>query len=543
MMLRGLMMDTPLLISAIIAHADIAHGDQHVVTRLPDDGIARASYRDVHRRARQLAGALDGLRLAEGDRVGSIAWNTQRHLELYFGVSGSGRVMHVINPRLPPEQLAFIINHAGDRALFIDPDFAAPVIALLPKLPSVESVVVMAERSQMPQSCPASFLCYEELIAACSPDFAWPTLDENAAAGLCYTSGTTANPKGVLYSHRSTVLHAMMMAQAGIGRLAENEIVLPVVPMFHVMAWGFPYACPMTGAGMVMPGRALDGDSLFALMDAENVTMAAGVPTIWAMLLATMRRHGRAPGALSRTLVGGAALPVAMIKAFEEFGVEVCQGWGMTETSPVGSLSTLKPAMRDWPRERRLAQKARQGRPVFGVELEIVGEDGRALAHDGAHHGALRIRGPWVCSAYFSADGGAGAADPAHAAGWFDTGDIATIDEHGYIGITDRSKDLIKSGGEWISSIQLENLAIAHPDIAQAAAIAVADEKWGERPLLVAVAAEGRRPDKRSILDHLSAGLARWQLPDDIVFVDALPIGATGKVLKAKLRERFAGSP
>ncbi len=538
--MRGLMMDMPLLISAILSHADAVYADQEVVTRTVEGPIVHASYSDVHRRSRQLANAMASLGIRAGDRIGSIAWNTQRHLELYYGVSGSGSIMHVMNPRLPAEELIYIVNHAADRLLFIDITFVPLIEAIAAKLSCVEAVVVMTDRAHMPDSKLDNLMCYEDLIAAASDSYDWPQFDENLAAGLCYTSGTTGKPKGVLYSHRSTVLHAMMVVQPSVGHLDEHQSALPVVPMFHVMAWGFPYACPLSGAKIVMPGAGLDGSSLFSLMDQENVTTAAGVPTIWWMLLNAMREAGRAPYGLTRTIIGGAAVPEAMIAAFDHYGVEVRQGWGMTEMSPLGSISVLKPSMQDWPNDRKLAQRAKQGRSIFGVDLEIVDEDGNAAAHDGSTSGRLLARGPWVCSTYYRAqdeDNGFGASHTDD--GWLDTGDIATIDADGFVEITDRQKDLIKSGGEWISSIMLENAAVGHPDIAQCAAIARQDEKWGERPLLIAVAAEGREPDKDGILQFLSTKMAKWQVPDDIVFVDGLPLGATGKVLKASLRERY----
>ncbi len=536
--MRGLMMEMPLLLSGIISHADTVHAYQEVVTRTVEGPIVCTTYREVHRRCRRLANALTSLGLEAGDRVGSIAWNTQRHLELYYGVSGSRGVMHVMNPRLSPEQLVYIINHAEDRALFIDVTFVPLVEAISANLKSVETVAVMTDREHMPDTKLENAVCYDELIGAESDQFEWPIFDENEAAALCYTSGTTGHPKGVLYSHRSSVLHAMMLAQAGVGRLSETQTMLPVVPMFHVMAWGFPYACPMTGAKLVMAGPALDGDSLFSLMDQEKVTTSAGVPTIWTMLLDSMKKAGRAPDGFERTFIGGAAVPVSMIDDFDQFGVEVCQGWGMTETSPVGSVSTLKPQMGQWSRERRFAQQAKQGRQVYGVELEIVDDQGKPLAHDGSAYGSLRARGPWICSEYYRAEFDAENIGAPHDDGWLDTGDIATIDEDGYVQITDRKKDLIKSGGEWISSIEIENLAVGHPEIAQAAAIAITDEKWGERPLLVAVPIEGCDPDKKAILKYLATRLSKWKLPDDVVFVDALPLGATGKVLKTRLREQ-----
>jgi fatty-acyl-CoA synthase len=532
--MQGMMMQVPLLVSSIVEHAGAVHHDQEVVSRTEAGSIHRTTYGAVRRRSLRLARALDALGLAPFDRVATLAWNGWRHLELYFGVSGAGRVCHPVSPRLPPEHLYYILDHAADRALFVDPDLVPLVEPLLPRLPALRAVVVLAEPGHTALSRLPGALSYEALLAAASAGDTWPELDEHAAAGLCYSSGTTGEPKGVLYSHRATVLHAMTLALPDAGDLAVGRSVLPVVPMFHVMAWGIPHAATLAGARLVLPGPRLDGDSLFQLMDAEAVELAAGVPTIWHGLLAAMRRHGRAPRGLRRTLVGGAAPPPSMIAAFErEFGVELRQGWGMTETGPLASVNLVKPALRSTPEEARLRHKAKQGAPPFGVRLEIVDEDGRPLPHDGAARGRLLARGPWVCAGYYRRD------DRPVRDGWLDTGDIATMDGDGCIEIVDRAKDLIKSGGEWISSIAVENAALGHPDIAAAAAIAMPDERWGERPLLIAVPAAGAPPDRNTFLAWLAERLPRWQVPDDVVFVAALPLGATGKVLKARLREEY----
>jgi fatty-acyl-CoA synthase len=534
--MRGLMMSTPLLVSALIEHAGTVHHDQEVVSRSVEGPIHRSTWAQVRARSKRLAWALDArLGLAPFDRVATLAWNGYRHLELYYAVSGAGRVCHVLNPRLAPDQLVYIVNHAADRALFVDANLLPVVEPLLGRLETLRAVVVMTDRAHMPESRIPGLLCYEELLAACpAEDHAWPELDENDAAALCYSSGTTGEPKGVLYSHRSTVLHALAVGLPDAFDLGVGRAVLPVVPMFHVMAWGIPYTAAITGAKLVLPGPRLDGDSLFQLMDEEGVEFAAGVPTIWHGLLATMRREGRAPRGLRRTLIGGSAPPPAMVEAFErEFGVEVRQGWGMTETSPVGSINVLKPAQRRLPEAERLRRKTFQGTPPFGVRLEIVDEAGQPLPHDGRTSGRLLAQGFWVCRGYYRQEG------DAVRDGWLDTGDIATLDADHCMHIVDRAKDLIKSGGEWISSITVENAAVSHPGIAMAAVIAIPDERWGERPLLIAVPAAGATPDRDGLLAWLRELLPSWQVPDDIVLVDALPIGATGKVLKARLRAQY----
>lgn len=534
--MRGLMMDVPLLVSSLIEHAGTVHHDQEVVSRTVEGPIRRTSWAEVRARAKRLASAL-GTRLGLGpfDRVATLAWNTHRHLELYYAVSGSGRVCHPLNPRLAPDQLAYILNHAADRALFVDVNLLPLVEPLLGRLETAPAVVVMTDRAHMPDTGIPGLLCYEDLLAVGTAEgYDWPELDERDAAGLCYSSGTTGDPKGVLYSHRSTVLHAMAVSLPDAFDLGVGRVVLPVVPMFHVMAWGVPYAAALTGTKLVLPGPKLDGDSLFELMGQERVELALGVPTVWHGLLATMRREGRVPKGLKRTLVGGSAPPLAMVEAFErEFGIEMRQGWGMTETSPVGSINAPRPSERRLPEAERLQLKLRQGVPLFGVQVEIVGDDGRPLPHDGATSGRLLIRGPWVCSAYYRRDG----SDVRD--GWLDTGDIATLDADGRVHIVDRAKDLIKSGGEWISSIAVESAAASCPGIAMAAVIAVPDERWGERPFLIAVPAAGAEPSREQILAFLRERLPAWQVPDEVAFVAALPIGATGKVLKARLREEY----
>ena len=531
--MHGLMMNEPLLISGILEHAAKVYGRREIVSRTPEGGLERATYAEVRDRAARLARALEKLGVRRHDRVGTIAWNTRRHLEAYYAISGIGAVCHTMNPRYSPEQLVYIVNHAEDEVLLIDSTFVPLVAALLLHLKRKPTVVVMAPEDAQPQT-PFEALNYEALLAAESPDYRWPRdLDERDAAGLCYTSGTAGNPKGVLYSHRSTVLHAMMAAMPSACSLSERETVMPVVPMFHVMAWGIPYAALIGGSKLVMPGPRLDGPSLFELMDQEQVTLAAGVPTIWLGLLTEMRAKGRAPKAFKRTMVGGSAPAPAMIAAYErEFGIDFLHGWGMTEMSPVGSLCSLPPHMDGLAPEAKIAVKAKQGRQVFGVELEIVDEDDHALPHDGRSRGRLVARGPWIASGYFGTD-----ASPLTPTGWLDTGDVATIDADGFATIVDRAKDLVKSGGEWISSIDVENLAMGCPGVALAALIGVPHPKWDERPLLVVQATADDPADKARVMGFLEGRLPKWQLPDDVIVTGALPLGATGKVQKAKLRE------
>ena len=534
----GLMNDAPLLIADTLVHAAHAHADQEIVTQTVEGPIHRYTWSDCHGRAQRLARALADLGLGFGDRVGTIAWNTHRHLETYFATSGSGLVCHTINPRLHPEQVAYIVGHAEDQVLLVDLTMLPLVQALAGKLPTVRHVIVLTDRAHMPETAPADFLCYEDLLAAQPADYDWPRFDERTASSLCYTSGTTGNPKGVLYSHRSTVLHSFAIALPGAFAMGEPVSLLPVVPMFHVNAWGVPYAAAITGTRLVMPGPRLDGDSLFKLMDGEGVTKSAGVPTVWLGLLQAMKMAGRAPAALEQVVIGGSAASRTMIEAFERFGVQVLHAWGMTETSPLGTACMLKPGREADDNDTRYATLVKQGRNVYGVQLKIVGPDGEPLPHDGNAKGEVKVRGPWIAAGYYR--------QPEDAAfdadGWFATADVATIDADGYMQIVDRTKDLIKSGGEWISSIDLENAAVAHPDIAQAAVIGVPDDRWGERPLLIAVAAEGSDPTKEAVLAYLAGNVAKWWLPDEVVFVDQLPLGATGKVQKTKLREQYAGS-
>lgn len=535
--MRGLMMDRPLLISTILDHAASVFQDREIVTRTVEGPIHRETYAQVSNRAKQLANALTDLGIGQGDRVATIAWNTHRHVELYYGVSGMGAVIHTINPRLHPTQMAFVINHAEARILCVDLTFAPLVAKLIDQLPKVERVIYLTDRATMPADAPNNGLCYEDLLAAQSAAYRWPEFDENTASALCYTSGTTGDPKGVLYSHRATVLHAFGFSLPSAIPMAENDAMLPVVPQFHVLAWGIPYAAAMNGTKLVMPGPGLDGASLTQLMRDEGVTITAGVPTIWHGLLTHWRRSGETVPSLKRIIIGGSAAPRSMIEAFqEEFGITVLHAWGMTEMSPLGTVSLLKAGMESADKDKRFGKLAKQGRPVYGVEMKIVDEHDRPLPHDGTAFGALKVRGPWIASGYYRLDH----SDNHDAEGWFDTGDVATMDDDAYMQITDRKKDLIKSGGEWISSIDLENAAMGHPAIAQAAVIGIPDEKWDERPLLAVVKAADATVDADAVRAYLSEKVAKWWLPEQIIFVEALPIGATGKVLKTKLRAAYA---
>ena len=539
-MLQGLMMDMPLLISSLIAHADRHHGDTEIVSRTvegPDkDGrgaIHRSTYRAAHQRARQLANALTALGVGQSERIGTLAWNGYRHFETYFAVSGMGAVCHTINPRLFPDQLAYIINHAEDRYVLFDLSFVPLVEKLAPVCPGVRGWVAMTDQAHMPQAAIPNLLCYEALLAAQTDAFDWPQFDERLASSLCYTSGTTGNPKGVLYSHRSTVLHAYASALPDSLGLSARDVVMPVVPMFHVNAWGAPYACAAVGAKMVMPGAVLDGKSLYELFEAEKVSFSSGVPTVWLNLLTHMKQEGLKFSKLQRVVIGGSACPPAMIDSFQnDYGVKVLHAWGMTEMSPLGTVGTFKLKHEGLDAAALRAVQVRAGRAIFGVDMKIVDADGVALPWDGQAFGDLMVRGPWVCKRYFKDEGG----DPLHE-GWFATGDVATIDADGYMQITDRSKDVIKSGGEWISSIDLENIAVAHPGIAEAAVIGIAHPKWDERPLVVAVKKPGATVTREELLKFYEGKIAKWWTPDDVVFVEQLPHTATGKLLKTKLRQ------
>tara|TARA_B100000949_G_C14264467_1_gene444343 strand:- start:181 stop:1788 length:1608 start_codon:yes stop_codon:yes gene_type:complete len=535
--MQGLMMNRQLLISSLIEHGAKVYHDREIVSRTVEGPIHRYTFADLHGRSKQVAGALTGLGIKAADRIATLAWNGYRHVELYFGVSGMEAVCHTLNPRLHPSQLIYILNHAEDRLLFTDLTFLPLVEAIAGQLKTVEGIVVMTDADHMPESKLSNLLCYEDLLSEQDDDFVWPDFDENTAASLCYTSGTTGNPKGVLFSHRSSVLHAFCVSLPAVLALSESETFLPVVPMFHVNAWGTPYAIPMTGTKLVMPGPALDGASLTELMNAEGVTSTAGVPTVWSGLLNYWREHDTSVPTLKVTIIGGSAVPRSMVEAFDkEFGIEVRQGWGMTEMSPIGSINILKPEQRVAPDTERYDIQVRQGRAVYGVEMKIVDAEGKTLPCDGKAFGELKVRGPWVSRAYYCGEED----EVLDSEGWFPTGDVATIDADGYMHITDRIKDLIKSGGEWISSIELENLAMSHPDVMQAAVIGIPDEKWAERPLLIVKLKAEAAPSKEDLLGFFKGKVADWSIPDDVVMVEELPIGGTGKVQKTELRKTYA---
>jgi len=536
----GLMQDRPLLISSLIEHAVAMHPGAEIVSRTIEGPLHRCTYGDIHRRSKQAANGLAALGVRPGDRIATLAWNGYRHMELYYGVSGSGAVLHTINPRLFPEQIAYIVDHAEDQYLFFDTTFAPLVETLASQMKSVKGFVAMTDRAHMPALRVPSLICYEEWIGAASSEYEWPALDERTASSLCYSSGTTGNPKGVLYSHRSTVLHTYAACMVDSLALSSAESVLLVVPMFHVNAWGMPYAGAMSGAKLVLPGPALDGRSVYALLQDERATLALGVPTVWLMLLQHVEAEGLDPKrdlVLKRIVIGGSAAPRAMSEQFEtKFGAFVVHAWGMTEMSPLGTICNLLPKHRDHDLAQRLDVQVKQGRAMFGVEMRITDDAGRRLPHDGKAFGHLLVRGPWVTSGYFKGDGGR----ILDRDGFFDTGDVATIDPDGYMQITDRSKDVIKSGGEWISSIEIENAAVGHPAVAEAAVIGVAHPKWQERPLLIVVRKPGQDIARDEMLRFLEGKVAKWCLPDDVVFVGEMPHTATGKLLKTKLREMYS---
>ena len=535
--MNGLMMDFPLTITSIIQHAESVHGDSEIVSVTRDNPRHRYTYRDAFRRTRQLANALATWSLASGSSIATLAWNDYRHFEVYYASACSGFVCHTINPRLSPEQIVYIVNHAEDRLLFVDPDFMPLVEAIADKCPGVERWIVMTSEAHMPETKLQNVLCYERLVHSHSDDFDWPQLDENQACALCYTSGTTGNPKGVLYSHRSTMLHAYATLMPDALGLAHHDAVLPIVPMFHVNAWGTPYGAPMVGAKIVFPGNRMgDGETLAALINEEKVTRSAGVPTVWLNLLNYLKQSGKTVDSLKQIIVGGAACPLSIMEAFDAHGVETRVGWGMTEMSPLGSANaSYHERDRHTPESfARLRQKA--GKPIFGVEMKIVDDDGKRLPWDGEAYGSLMVRGPWICSGYFKL----GKTDSHTDDGWFETGDVATIDPQGTMAITDRTKDVIKSGGEWISSIEIENVATDHPKVAEAAVIGRYHPKWSERPLLIVVKApDGADLTSEEMLAWFDGKIAKWWTPDAVEFVDELPHGATGKIQKVDLRQQF----
>jgi 3-(methylthio)propionyl---CoA ligase len=535
--MHGLMMNTSLLISSLIRHADRFHGDTQIVSRSIEGPIHRYTYRDAHGRSRQLAQALVRLGVKPGERIGTFAWNGYRHFEAFYGVSGMGAVLHTINPRLFPEQIVYIINHAEDRFVLFDTNLAPLLEKIAPQCKAVKGWIAMSDAAHLPKTSLPNLLCYEDLLAAENDQYEWPDFDENTASSLCYTSGTTGNPKGVLYSHRSTVLHAYAAALPDTLNLSARDTVLPVVPMFHANAWSLPYGCAMSGCKIVFPGAQMDGKSLYDLFETEGVTVSAGVPTVWLALLQFMQQGRLKFSTMNRTIIGGSACPPAMIRTFQEdFGVQVLHAWGMTEMSPLGTVNTFKSGHASWTKEQRLQLQSKQGRPVYGVDMKIIDGEGKELPWDGKTFGDLLVKGPWITCAYLKSEGG----DPLRD-GWFPTGDVATIDADGYMQITDRSKDVIKSGGEWISSIDLENLAVSHPGVAEAAVIGVAHPKWDERPLLIVVKKPEANLTREDMLKFFDGKIAKWWMPDDVVFIDKLPHTATGKLLKTKLREDFSG--
>ncbi|MFM8575621.1 MAG: 3-(methylthio)propionyl-CoA ligase [Limnohabitans sp.] len=532
----GQMQQQPLLISSLIDFAERHHGDGEIVSRRVEGDIHRCTWADVARRSRQVANALDALALPTGARVATLAWNGYRHLELYFGVSGSQRVLHTLNPRLHPDQIVWIANHAEDQVLCFDMTFLPIVQAVHARCSTIQHWVALCEADKLPaDSGIPGLMSYEAWIGRQSDRCSWPSFDENTASSMCYTSGTTGNPKAALYSHRSTILHAYAASLPDSMSISARDAILPVVPMFHVNAWGIPYAAALTGAKLVFPGGALDGKSVYELIEAEGVTFAAGVPTVWQMLLGHMKPAGLKFSTLNRTVIGGSACPPAMIDAFrEDYGVDVLHAWGMTELSPLGTVCTLKNKQLRLPAEEQMKIRMKQGRCIYGIDMKIVDSDGRELPHDGQAAGDLLVKGPWVIAGYYKPEGGSPLVD-----GWFPTGDVATIDPDGFMQITDRSKDVIKSGGEWISSIDVENIAMAHPAVAMAACIGVRHPKWDERPIVCVVRKPGAEISREALLAFYEGKTAKWQIPDDVVFVDAIPLGATGKMLKTKLREQL----
>ena len=536
--MQGLMMDVPLLIKSIVVHAERNHANQEVVSVTADHPRHRYTYKDCFRRARQLANVLDALGAPNGARIATMAWNDFRHLELYFGIACSGRVYHTINPRLFAEQLVYIINHAEDEWIFTDVAFVPLLEAIAGKCSTVKAYVVMIDAAHMPETSLPNAQCYETLLAEQSADYEWPNFDENTASGLCYTSGTTGNPKGALYSHRSTMLHTYAHSLPDVLNLSALDTILPVVPMFHVNAWGIPFSAPFIGLKLVMPGPKLgDPKTLVDLINEEGVTLGAGVPTVWLPMLQYVKDSGRNLKPMTRTGIGGSACPVSMMQEFrDEHGVEVMHAWGMTEMSPIGSANSPKPATVKLSQAEKDELFQSVGRPVPGVEVKIVDDDGKELPWDGVACGSLMVRGYWVIREYYKPEKPGAAHD---AAGWFATGDVATIDAEGFIRITDRTKDVIKSGGEWISSIELENAAVAHPAVAEAAVIGVNHPKWQERPLLLVVKAAGQDPTKEELLAWFDGRVAKWWIPDDVVFIDEMPYTATGKISKLSLREQL----
>ena len=530
----GLMQDWPLLCHRIIEHAAKYHGGQEVVTRSVEGPIHRTTYKQIHDRALKVSQVLDRQGIKFGDRVATIAWNTWRHLECWYGIMGIGAICHTINPRLFPEQIAWIVNHAQDRIVITDITFVPVLEKIADKMPSVERYVVLTDKAHMPQTTLENAINYEDWIAEADGKFKWKDFDENTAAAMCYTSGTTGDPKGVLYSHRSNVLHALMANNIDALGASASDTMLPVVPLFHANSWGIAFSAPSMGTKLVFPGAKLDGASVYELMDTEKVTHTAGVPTVWLMLLQHMAAHNLKLPRLRFVVCGGSAMPRSMIQAFVDMGITVRHAWGMTEMSPIGTLAALKPPFTELTGDERLEILQTQGYPPFAVEMMITDDAGKELPWDGKTFGRLKVRGPAIARAYYRID-----ANILDGDGFFDTGDVATIDSHGYMRITDRSKDVIKSGGEWISSIDLENLAVGHPAVAEAAVIGVHHPKWDERPLLIVQLKQGQKATREEILKFMEGKIAKWWMPDDVVFVEGIPHTATGKILKTALRDQF----
>ncbi|KQY96328.1 long-chain-fatty-acid--CoA ligase [Brevundimonas sp. Root1423] len=532
----GLMQDWPLTVDKILDHSKNWHSHREVVTRSVEGPIVRTTYAEIHARAKRVSSVLKDWDVKVGDRIATLAWNTGRHMEVWYGIMGIGAVCHTLNPRLFPEQLIYIINHAEDKIIFVDLTFIPLLEAVLPHCPSVERVVVLTDELTMPATKLPGAECYEALLATASEDVAWGGFDELTACGLCYTSGTTGNPKGVLYSHRSNFIHTLLGMQATVLGASPSEVILPVVPMFHANAWGIAFAGPAGGTKLVMPGARMDGAAIYELIESEGVTFSAAVPTVWQGLLTHLRENNLKIPTVKKVLIGGSAVPESLIRAFQdEFNIEVLQGWGMTETSPIGTLSNMTPELRALPYDEQMKWRVKQGTPPLGVELKLKNYAGQEMPHDGHTYGRLMIKGPTIAGAYFKDEGG----DILDHEGFFDTGDVSTIDEQGFMQITDRAKDVIKSGGEWISSIEIENIAVGHPKVELAAVIGAAHPKWDERPVLVIKLKPGEAQNKQEHLDFLQGKIAKWWMPDDVVFVDDIPLGATGKIDKKLVRERM----